>query len=48
MKITRRAANVHTIDCEGKEAEFLLISDLHWEDFHLDEHVSILLAAINR
>jgi hypothetical protein len=32
MKITRRAANVHTFDCEGKEAEFLLISDVHWDN----------------
>jgi hypothetical protein len=32
MKITRRAANVHTFDCEGKEAEFLLISDIHWDN----------------
>lgn len=48
MNITRRAANVHTIDCQGKEAEFLLISDLHWDNpkcdrdllkSHLDEAV---------
>jgi hypothetical protein len=36
MKITRHAANVHTFDCEGKEAEFLLISDLHWDNPHCD------------
>jgi len=36
MKITRHAANVHTFDCEGKEAEFLLISDLHWDNPNCD------------
>jgi len=48
MKVTRHAVNVHTFDCEGKEAEFLLISDLHWDNpkcdrdllkSHLDEAV---------
>ena len=48
MKITRHAANVHTFDCDGREAEFLLVSDLHWDNpkcdrdllkSHLDEAV---------
>lgn len=34
--ITRHSANVHTVDLEGREAEFLLISDLHWDNPHCD------------
>ena len=39
MILTRHAANVHTVDVEGKEAEFLLISDLHWDNPHCDRNL---------
>lgn len=34
--VTRHSANVHTVDLDGKTAEFLLISDLHWDNPHCE------------
>ena len=39
MKITRHGANVHSIDIDGKQGEFLLISDLHWDNPHCDRQL---------
>ena len=35
MRAERISKNVHVIDCES-EAEFLLISDLHWDNPHCE------------
>jgi len=36
MQIKRHGANVHTVDLIGQKAEFLLISDIHWDNPHCD------------
>jgi hypothetical protein len=38
MRAERISKNVHVIDCES-EAEFLLISDLHWDNPHCDREL---------
>ena len=35
MKVTKHSKNVHAIEC-GRTQEFLLLSDLHWDNPHCD------------
>lgn len=39
MQIKRHGANVHTVDLIGQKAEFLLISDIHWDNPHCDRRL---------
>ena len=36
FEITRKSRNIHIIDCIGKSKDFLLISDVHWDNPHCD------------